>query len=43
MMPPIEYCDQVIGQDMTNVHHAAAERMKCEHLMKRCKAMGGAE
>lgn len=43
MMPPIEYCDQVIGQDMTNVHRAAAERMKCEHLMKRCKAMGGAE
>ena len=43
MMPPIEYCDQMIGQDMTNVHHAAAERMKCEHLMKRCKAMGGAE
>ena len=43
MMPPIEHCDQVIGQDMTNVHHAAAERMKCEHLMKRCKAIGGAE
>lgn len=43
MMPPFEYCDQVIGQDMANVHRVAAECMMCEHLVKRCKAMGGAE
>lgn len=43
MMQPFEYCDQVIGQDMTGIHHVAAERMMCEHLVKRCKAMGGAE
>ena len=43
MMPPFEYCDQVIGQDVIGVHHVAAERMMCEHLVKRCKAMGGAE
>lgn len=43
MMRPFEYCDQVIGQNVKGVHHVAAERMKCEHLMKRCKAMGGAE
>lgn len=43
MMRPFEYCDQVIGQDVIGVHHVAAERMMCEHLVKRCKAMGGAE
>lgn len=43
MMRPFEYCDQVIGQDVTGIHHVAAERMMCEHLVKRCKAMGGAE
>ena len=43
MMSPIGYCEQVIGQDMANVHHVTAELMMCKHLVKRCKAMGGAE
>lgn len=42
-MSPIGYCEQVIGQDMANVHRVSAELMMCEHLVKRCKAMGGVE
>lgn len=43
MMRPFEYCDQVIGQDMANVHRVSAEIMMCKHLVKRCKAMRGVE
>lgn len=43
MMPPIEYCNHVIGRGVTGCPHVVADCMMRKHLVKRCKAMGGAE
>ena len=42
-MPPFEYCNHVIGRNVTGCPRVIAECMMCKHLVKRCKAMGGAE